>query len=154
VGTPGAANSQASGNVAPLISDVKHAPAVPKPGQSVRISCTLTDESAATALTAQLFWRNATSTNPGAFAAVAMPATAAGNSQPRSRRKSITPSSSFTFRRVTEQTRGPGRRRRAKGKTQTALYQVDDEAVDIDDAVYRLIMTASEEVAFENAPTS
>ena len=153
-GTPGAANSQASANIPPIVSDVKHAPAVPKPGETVRISCTLTDESAAATLTAQLFWRNATSTSPGAFAAVPMAGDSSGEFA------AILPSQ--VNRTIIEFyiSASDGTNTRtwpaatSEGVTANCLYQVDDAPTDIDDPVYRLILTGSEEAAFENIPSS
>ena len=76
-GTPGAVNSNRTTNIAPIISNMKHSPAVPTTSQPVTISCDLTDESA-TGLSATLFWRNATSTAPGVFQTVAMTGSSAG----------------------------------------------------------------------------
>ncbi|MCB1098365.1 MAG: lamin tail domain-containing protein [Verrucomicrobiae bacterium] len=42
-GTPGRTNSIASDDIAPLISGVRHSPAIPSPGQSVTIYATVTD---------------------------------------------------------------------------------------------------------------
>ena len=133
---------------------MKHAPAVPKPGETVRISCTLTDESAAATQTAQLFWRNATSTSPGAFAAVPMAGDGSGEFA------AILPSQ--VNRTIIEfyiaASDGTNTRTwpaaTSEGVTANCLYQVDDAPTDIDDPVYRLILTASEETAFENVPSS
>ena len=43
-GTPGAANSIASGNIAPLIKDAKHRPEIPKLTEPIRVTCELEDE--------------------------------------------------------------------------------------------------------------
>ena len=43
-GTPGAANSVALVNEAPIIADVGHAPAIPKPADVVAVSARLVDE--------------------------------------------------------------------------------------------------------------
>src|SRR5688572_21489856 len=48
-GTPGRANSAASGNVAPLILDVKQDPAVPRANQPVTVTARLLDEAGAPA---------------------------------------------------------------------------------------------------------
>lgn len=53
-GTPGAANSLASTDVAPLIKDVKHRPEIPKATDPIVVSCNLEDETAADAT---LHWR-------------------------------------------------------------------------------------------------
>lgn len=78
--TPKAANSVATANIAPIIHEVKHSPAVPRPpdavtmhpGDPVTISCKLNDETPPTGLTATLFWRNATTANPGTFQSLPM----------------------------------------------------------------------------------
>ena len=72
-GTPGAVNSIRTTNIAPIISNLKHTPAVPTTSQTVTVSCELTDEST-TGLSATLFWRNATTASPGAFQSTAMSA--------------------------------------------------------------------------------
>ena len=54
-GSPGAVNSVASANVAPLIKDVKHKPDVPHSTEPVQVSCNLHDEGAGA--TATLRWR-------------------------------------------------------------------------------------------------
>ena len=77
-GTPGAANSALTANIEPIISDVKHSPASPRPDQAVTISCKLLDETPAAGLTATLFWRNATTSTPGAFGTVPMSGDGAG----------------------------------------------------------------------------
>ena len=71
-GTPGAPNTAATTNVPPIIHSVSHSPAVPTSTQDVTISCDVTDETAPTGLTATLYWREATSTTPGAFQTQAM----------------------------------------------------------------------------------
>jgi len=53
-GTPGAANSLASTNIAPLIKDVKHRPQIPHSTDPIVVSCNLEDE---TGGTATLHWR-------------------------------------------------------------------------------------------------
>ena len=43
-GTPGVANSVASADVAPLLRDVKHSPAIPRSGEPVTVTARVTDE--------------------------------------------------------------------------------------------------------------
>ena len=62
-GTPGAANSVFSGDVPPMILDVRHAPPVPRSTSQVQITATLLDEQIA-GLTAELWFRRDTE---GAF---------------------------------------------------------------------------------------
>lgn len=71
-GSPGAQNSVRTTNIAPIIKAVKHSPAVPRSTDTVLVSCELNDESEVANRTATLFWRNATGTSPGAFIQVPM----------------------------------------------------------------------------------
>jgi hypothetical protein len=66
-GTPGAVNSLASSNIAPLITRAKHSPAIPKSTEPIRFSCVLIDETSGA--TATLFWRR---DGTGIFASVPM----------------------------------------------------------------------------------
>ena len=69
-GTPGAANSVAADETAPLIWDVSHSPAVPMPNEEVTVVAKLADEMDQP-LTAQVFYRVSTQ-NPGPFLSVPM----------------------------------------------------------------------------------
>jgi hypothetical protein len=71
-GTPGSVNSLRTTNIAPIISDVEHSPAVPKSTEFVTISCKLTDESPLGALSATLFYRNANGPALSAFSSMVM----------------------------------------------------------------------------------
>ena len=66
-GTPGATNSIKSPNIAPMITEISHWPAIPTSADGVTISCKLTDEGTADSLTATVFWRIASTQNPGSF---------------------------------------------------------------------------------------
>ena len=66
-GTPGAANTLASANVAPLIKDAKHRPQIPRSTDPITISCKIEDE--LPGATATLQWRL---DGAGAFTAAAM----------------------------------------------------------------------------------
>lgn len=70
-GTPGAANSIAAANVAPLILDVAHFPAVPRSTNHITVLARLVDESAA-GHTARLRFRDVTAGNLDAFASAPM----------------------------------------------------------------------------------
>src|SRR5262249_41515139 len=76
--TPGAANTDLAAtpaiNIAPLISNVSHSPAIPKTTDPVVITATLTDE-LSTGVTGRVFWRTWNpneSTPPDPFAEIAM----------------------------------------------------------------------------------
>jgi hypothetical protein len=56
-GTPGAANSVAAADIAPVILDAAHFPLVPKSTDSVALTCRVVDDQAAN-VTVSLHWRN------------------------------------------------------------------------------------------------
>jgi hypothetical protein len=64
-GTPGAANSVASGETAPLISEVTHFPPVPRSTNPITVTARIRDEALVTT-EALLFYRNHTTTTPPA----------------------------------------------------------------------------------------
>lgn len=70
-GTPGAPNSVATSDIAPIITDVFHHPALPTSTESVRIRAKLRDEQAAPNLTAKLHYR-ISSLSPSPFTTIAM----------------------------------------------------------------------------------
>lgn len=70
-GTPGQPNSVARPNIAPIISEVLHSPAIPGSADTVTIAARVNDESAI-APTVTLFQRNASSPTPPAFSAQPM----------------------------------------------------------------------------------
>ncbi len=69
-GTPGAANSVASTDIAPMILNVKHWPKIPTASETVRVSADLRDELTA-GLSATLHWR-VDGASPSAFDTIAM----------------------------------------------------------------------------------
>lgn len=148
-GTPGATNSLLVANIAPVITNVRHAPAVPTSVDPITISARLTDESAASDLAAVLHWRNATSTSPGDFAAVPMTRDHSGNFtatlDPMEHRQIV------EF--YVEATDGTHSRTwpaaNTQGQTTNATFQVDNEIVDGTSAVYRLVLTALENASFD-----
>ncbi|MCX8155774.1 MAG: lamin tail domain-containing protein [Verrucomicrobiae bacterium] len=62
-GTPGAANSVARTNTAPVITGVQHAPAVPKPSDNVVVMARVADEQPQN-MQVIVFYRNHTTTSP------------------------------------------------------------------------------------------
>jgi len=70
-GTPGAPNSVAVTNAAPMILNVQHYPVVPRSTNAVTISARLLDEHP-TGLSARVWYRNATSLTPGPWTSAAM----------------------------------------------------------------------------------
>jgi hypothetical protein len=67
-GTPGAPNSTASANVAPLILEPAHFPPVPRSTDLVTITARVRDELTSGVASVRLFYRDHTSTTPGPFA--------------------------------------------------------------------------------------
>ncbi len=67
-GTPGRVNSVAASNIAPLIEQVQHQPALPRSDESVTITARLTDDRSSP-LTAQVHWRLG---GTGDFSVIAM----------------------------------------------------------------------------------
>ena len=70
-GSPGAPNSTSRTNIAPIITGVAHSPLIPGPTDPVTISARLIDERSS-GLGLTVYYRNATTTNPPAFAAAVM----------------------------------------------------------------------------------
>ena len=70
-GSPGLPNSGFTNNVPPLIAEVTHFPPVPKPSDTVFVTARLLDE-APNGLSAALYYRDASTTSPGAFLPVVM----------------------------------------------------------------------------------
>ncbi len=149
-GTPGAANSLRSTNVAPLITGVKHAPAVPKSTDPVVITANLTDElaSTSTALVATLYWRVATTSSPGAFQTAAMvndgtgtyTATLAAMADKTIVEFYISATDGTLIRTWPAPT--------SEGQNANAVYQVDNEVIAGPAPSYRLILTGAENAAF------
>lgn len=149
-GSPGAINSVFSSNVAPLITGMKHAPAVPKSTESVKISATLTDELAASSssLVATLYWRNATSSSPGAFQSAAMTNDGSGlftaTLAAQADKTIVEFYISATDGALTRTWPAPN----SEGQTTNSVYQVDNEVIAGPAPSYRLILTGAENAAF------
>ncbi|MBL9212204.1 MAG: lamin tail domain-containing protein [Opitutaceae bacterium] len=147
-GTPGAANSLRAANVAPVITGVRHSPAVPTSTDAVTITCTITDESTTTPPTATLYWRIASVTTPGDFQAVAMAGDRFGLFTavlPAMADKTIVEfyvaANDGTLTRTWP---APS----SEGQNTNCTYQVDNEVVAGSAPVYRLVLTAAENAAF------
>ncbi len=152
--TPGAANSVLTANIAPIIRDVAHSPAIPKSADNVTISCQLDDETAAVGLTATLFWREATTTNPGQFQSAPMTGDGTGNFAavlgPRGHlvivEFYVAASDGVNARTWPAPT--------TEGQNANCQYQVDNEVLNGTDSYYRLILTGAENNAFNTVATS
>ena len=148
--TPGAVNSVVTANIPPVIHGVKHYPAIPKSGDSVTISCELNDETAPAGLTATLFWRDATSTTPGAFQSAAMAGDGTGNFA-----AVLGPKNNLTIVEFyVSASDGVNTRTwpapTTEGQNANCLYQVDNEVLNATASYYRLILTGAENLAFDN----
>ena len=147
--TPGAVNAVATANVAPLIEDVKHAPAVPKPGDYVTVSCRVSDETPATGLTTTLFWRLATGTTPGAFQSLPMAGDGSGEFaavlQPQANLAVV----EFYVRATDGVNTRTWPAATSEGPNANCHYQVDTSATPTTDTFYRMILTGAENAAFE-----
>lgn len=153
-GTPGRANSLVATNIAPVITKLRHFPAVPKSTDAVTISCQLTDEANAGSLMATLHWRNATSASPGAFQSVVMANNGAGfmtATLPALADKQIVEFYvSAADGTLTRTWPAPT----SEGQNANAAYQVDNEVITGAAPAYRLILTASENAAFAAVASS
>jgi hypothetical protein len=153
-GSPGAANSVLSNDVAPVIASVGHSPAAPKSTEAVTISCVLSDELAATALSATLFWRNASSAALPAFTALPMTGNGSGRfaaSLPAMPDKTIVEFYlSATDGAFTRTWPAPT----TTGQTANCQYQVDNEVITGTAPAYRLVFTAPEFTAYTGVAAS
>ncbi len=152
--TPGSANSVLTTNLAPIIHGVTHFPAIPKSVESVTISCQVNDETAASGLTATLFWRDATSTTPGAFQSTPMAGDGAGNFA-----AVLDPKANLTIVEFyVSASDGVNTRTwpapTTEGQNANCQYQVDNEVLNATDSYYRLVLTGAENAAFNNTATN
>lgn len=146
-GTPGAANTLRTSNVAPLITGVKHSPAVPNSTQAVTISATLADETM-TAVAATLYWRVATTATPGEFQALAMAGDSTGYftaALPAMADKTVV---EFYVQASDGALSRTWPAPSSEGQNTNATYQVDNEVVAGAAPVYRLVLTGAENAAF------
>ncbi|MFT4547909.1 MAG: VCBS repeat-containing protein, partial [Verrucomicrobiales bacterium] len=146
--TPGSVNSVAATDIAPLIRNVKHRPAVPRPGEPVTVTAELKNESDA-GLSATVYYR-LSARNPDAFLGVPMRADGGGKFSATLPAQAdgavvefyLASSDGTNTRTWPPSTDGAG--------TQGAnlLYQVDDESYAGKQPVYRLILPVGEEIDF------
>ncbi len=167
-GTPGQPNTVLTNDVAPIISDVLHSPSVPKPADTVFVTAHVLDEDSI-GLTVDLFYRNASTTSPGAFTRVDMfddGLHGDGQAKDGLYRSSVPAQGNATiiefYVRATDVNNNvrtwPAPALMADGSwTQeaNALYQVDDDLAPASPAnatqpFYRIIMTETERRRFDN----
>lgn len=161
-GTPGAANSVAAANIAPVISKVAHFPLVPKSADAVTITCQVRDDSA-TSTVVKLFHRvDGANTfdeaqmlddgmhgdgvaNDGFFGAI-LPPQANGTIV----EFYVSATDAGTLTRAWP---APARDGAGLVQTQNCLYQVDDTVYAGAMPIYRMIMRATERVELGNINT-
>ncbi len=157
-GTPGAENSVASANVAPLISNVEHSPKIPRSTDTVFVTADLRDELTA-GVTASVFYRDASTLSPGAWIEVPMfddglhGDGAAGDREFGATLPALT---GDTIVEYYVRARDAGNNVRTwpaptddfETQGANALYQVDDTISLVDQQYFRLIMTEAERVRF------
>ncbi len=149
-GTPGSVNSRFSTNLAPVIAEVAHSPAVPKSHEIVTISCQLTDESQPGDIAATLHWREAGSIAPGPFQPLAM--THDGDGRFVATLGARPDKTIIEF--YIQATDGAASRTwpapTSEGQNANCVYQVDNEVIGSAAAAYRLVLTAAENAAYES----
>ncbi|MDG2122461.1 MAG: Ig-like domain-containing protein, partial [Verrucomicrobiales bacterium] len=142
--TPGLPNSVAAPDIAPVITGVRHSPAVPSSSDPVEIKCTLTDTPETATLNATLLWR-VSSLSPGQFQPSVMDADGDGEF-----RTTLPPQADGTIIEfyVISSDGASTRSWPAatdEGQNANALYQVDDATHDSPGAgIYHLVMTAGD----------
>lgn len=156
-GTPGQGNSVMSANIAPLILETQHRPAIPNSADSVTITAQVTDE-LASGVSVTLYYRNAGSAGPPPFTAAPMFDDGLHNDGladdsifgavlgPQAHRTVI----EFYVQAADGQGHArtwPAAARQLNGsfaQTANALYQVDDSAYAGSQPIFRLMMTEGE----------
>lgn len=161
-GTPGRANSVAETDSAPLVTEVRHVPAVPRSGDTVSVTLRLVDEAAGNAgVSAALLWR-VNSNNPPAFSTLPLrddgaEGDAIAQDGLYSARLPPQPDGTVVEYAVTVSDAGglsrtyPGFQTNAAGRTACLLYQVDNGAYSGTQPFLRLILSAAE-YAFLSGP--
>ena len=147
-GSPGALNSVAAPNIAPIIRNVRHTPAVPLPTDQVVVTATLVDELAPG--NSAILYHRVSTLAPGSFSAVQMVDLGDnefGGILPAQSNGSVVEffveSSDGTHTR-----RWPGPTDEAGGQKANLLYQVDDGNYTGSQGDYRLILSVPEAQEF------
>lgn len=153
--TPGTANSVLTANIPPVIKAVSHSPAVPTTTQSVQIQCELNDETPPAGLSAILFWRDATGTSPAAFQGIPMTSDGAGGF---STTLPAFPTNLTVVEWYISASDGTLTRTwpapTTEGQNANAQYQVNNEAFSATDSYYMLVLTGTENAAYNTLASS
>lgn len=161
-GTPGRANSVAAGDVAPLLLDVSHTPAVPKSTEPVTITTRVRDESAGGIANVTLFYRNHSTASPGPFVSTNMFDDGGHNDGlgndglygavlPAGLNGTIIEfyvSASDTTGHVRTWPAPTWDTNNTFGQLANALYQVDDEVISNPMPAFRVVLTGTEDAVF------
>ncbi len=170
-GTPGRVNSAYSTNTAPVILETSHFPAVPGPTNPVTITARILSADSS-AVTAQVFYRNHSATNPPAFSQVPMfddgahgdglagDRIFAASSRSRTTARSLSSMSRLVDSQLRIRT-WPAAARQLDGswaQTCNALYQVDEDlspatVSNSGQPFYRIITTETERAEFARLMT-
>ena len=146
-GTPGAPNSLRSADAAPLISDVEHRPAIPKPHEKVVILAEIEDEEPSR-IQAEVLWRVSDRRGRASFEVAPMKALADGRYAaviPGREDKAVV---EFYLRATDGKAHRLWPVNADESHRANALYQVDSEINQTSMAFYRLIMTEEENRSF------
>ncbi|CAN5254060.1 hypothetical protein BH23VER1_BH23VER1_07890 [soil metagenome] len=149
-GTPGIPNSVATSDGSPLVLDVLHSPAVPRPGDAITVAATLFDEGPLAALTVDLRWRVST-TSPEPFQALTMTDGGGGRFSatiPPQPLGTVVEFYVSALDAASNLRTWPPPTDAAGTQGANAHFQVDDEEDSIAEGFYRLIMTAAENAEF------
>ena len=158
-GTPGAANSVAAADIAPTVSEVSHAPALPTSADTVTITARVVDDQTGP-VTASLFYRRDGGENE---AFIEMPMFDDGQHDDGAANDgvftaTIAPHSNQTIIDFYIVARDDGGLNRTYpppsddvgGQETNLLYQVDDREQSAELPLYRTIMTAADRVLYQN----
>jgi len=165
-GTPGIANSVQSINAAPLILDVQHLPKIPSSSDTVTITARIRDEAVA-GLTVSLSYRNHSTFSPPGFLNSLMFDDGLhgdglagdglyGFTLPAAPHRAViefyvsASDSAGNLRTWPAPAAAAPDQGGPPAQSANALYQVDDSVYSGSQPVYRLVMTESERVEFEN----
>lgn len=160
-GTPGTANSVASANIAPMVINATHFPLVPTSTSPITFTARIIDEQV-NGLVVRVFWRDASTTAPGDFAAVTLfddgaHGDGAANDGVFGASIAARPDKTVIEYYIEASDAGanvrtwPAPAQEIFGDFQqvaNALLQVDDEIYDGNQPVYHVIMTESDRAAF------
>lgn len=166
-GTPGSSNSIAASQLAPMVLDVVHSPAIPSPNDAVTVRARLLSQTGQ-GLDVRVYYRNASTASPGPFAILSMADDGSHDDGAKGDLIFAAQLPAQTNRAVVEfyvqATDSTGLVRTWPAPTlddnnqpvqiANALYQVEDASTRGTQPVYRLIMTEAERVTLATIANS